>query len=604
MRAFVRVFAVAAIALSVTSARSLAAAIPDEVIGRAVDRGMAALIKMQGADGSFSGTTHGSGPTSLAALALLECGANPSDEAIRKAVKAVRDDCPGLNKTYNLALAILLLDRLDDPLDEPLIQALTVRLLDGQTSIGAWSYTTPDVSGEEIQKLKSLIERRPELTTVPDGPKPGRPPPAPDVLERAGKIEQRHLTPDSSVTVDNSNTQFALLGLWVGRRHGIATDAALLRAAAYFRATQNGGRWGYMPTLDVLSEARAANTCAGLLGLAIGTGLVREAQLRTTPGGKDGKPHALRDPFKDPVVQAAMNYVGGQVADVAAIGLNTDPNPMRHLYFLWSVERVGMVYGVTRMGGVDWYQIGAATILRAQLPDGSWAPIRATLLPAISGDIQTSFALLFLKRSNVARDLSTNLRKPSHPTTLRSGSDNGEVPGKTAPDAGASAGDAKDHAEPKPADAAALARELPTAAPDRQVVILGELRDAKGSAFTDALAGVIGKLSGDAQKKSRDALAERLARMTATTLQAKLKDANAEVRRAAALACAMRTEKVLVPDLVVTLDDRDVWVVRAAAVALHSLTGQDFGPTANATAEERAKSVAAWKAWWKRQNGG
>ena len=47
----------------------------------------------------------------------------------------------------------------------------------------------------------------------------------------------------------------------------------------------------------------------------------------------------------------------------------------------------------------------------------------------------------------------------------------------------------------------------------------------------------------------------------------------------------------------------DAWVVRAAAVSLRSLTGQDFGPSAAATADERAKAVAAWKAWWKGQRG-
>ncbi len=105
------------------------------------------------------------------------------------------------------------------------------------------------------------------------------------------------------------------------------------------------------------------------------------------------------------------------------------------------------------------------------------------------------------------------------------------------------------------------------------------------------------------QKKARDALAERLARMTADTLRAKLKDANAEVRRASALACAMKEDKALVPDLITALDDADSWVVRAAAVSLRLLTGQDFGPAAGATAADRAKAVAAWKAWWKRQSG-
>ena len=55
------------------------------------------------------------------------------------------------------------------------------------------------------------------------------------------------------------------------------------------------------------------------------------------------------------------------------------------------------------------------------------------------------------------------------------------------------------------------------------------------------------------------------------------------------------------PDLVALLDDLDPWVIRAAGVGLRVLTGLDFGPAANATPEDRAKAVAAWKAWWRLQ---
>jgi hypothetical protein len=90
--------------------------------------------------------------------------------------------------------------------------------------------------------------------------------------------------------------------------------------------------------------------------------------------------------------------------------------------------------------------------------------------------------------------------------------------------------------------------------------------------------------------------------MTADTLRGKLRDANSEFRRAAALACAAREERSMVGDLISTLDDKDFRVVRAVAVSLRSLTGEDFGPSASATPDQRAKSIAAWKAWWKNQS--
>jgi hypothetical protein len=593
MTQFLRSAQIVSIAILLLIAADLsAAAIPEETINRAIERGVAALRKFQAADGSFCGTTHGSGPSALAVLTLLECGAEPSDEQVLKAVAVVRKDLPDLNRVYNLALAILLLDRLGDPQDEPLIHALVVRLLEGQASIGAWGYSTPEVSAAESQKLRTLIEQRTELKTVPGTDPASRPPPVPEIADRLKKLEQRRASQDAGATVDNSNTQFALLGLWVGRRHAMPTDVALRRAEAYFRATHSAGRWAYMPNTDIASDLRAANTCSGLLGLAIGGGIVREAQLRTAPERKDGKPPTLRDPLKDPLVQVAMNYVGSQVAELAMTGLDADVNLYRNLYFLWSVERVGMVYSVPAMGRVNWYQVGASAILRAQQPDGSWAAGKPGFIPGITADINTCFALLFLRRSNVAHDLAATLMNKPKQLTLRSG-------------------DEKDAAAEKPpvappgstSEADRLARDLPTAPPERQEKIIADLRDGKGGEYTDALARVIPQVTGAAQKKTRDALAERLAHMNAATVRTKLKDDNAEVRRAAALACAMKYDKSFIPELIAALDDKDTWVIRSAAVALRTLTGQDFGPAATATADERAKAVTAWKGWWKHQNG-
>ena len=275
------------------------AAIPQETIDRATERGVAALRKLQAADGSFSNGPYGSGPTSLAALAWLECGVSPADEQVRKAVEFIRKDCPAMNRTYTLALAIMLLDRVGDPLDEPIIHILTVQLLEGQKVVGGWWYANGDVSPQEVAKLRTLIERRSELKTVPNGPDShSRPPVDNEIIDRLKRLEQRQYPTDADTMCDNSNTQFAVLGLWVGRRHGIPTDGALRRAEAYYRVTQDGGRWPYVPKTQV--DERPANTCSGLLGLAIGAGIVREKRLRTHPEGKDGKPPATPRPAQGP----------------------------------------------------------------------------------------------------------------------------------------------------------------------------------------------------------------------------------------------------------------------------------------------------------------
>jgi HEAT repeat protein len=143
--------------------------------------------------------------------------------------------------------------------------------------------------------------------------------------------------------------------------------------------------------------------------------------------------------------------------------------------------------------------------------------------------------------------------------------------------------------------------ELLRAPVDRQEELLKKLAAAKGMVYTDALALAIPDLSAPLQEKARDALVERLARMTAATLRDKLDDPGREVRRAAALACAMKEERENVPALIQRLDDAEVMVVRAAQSALKEMTKQDFGPGNPAVKYERLEAVKQWKVWWEKQ---
>src|SRR5262249_7364202 len=149
--------------------------------------------------------------------------------------------------------------------------------------------------------------------------------------------------------------------------------------------------------------------------------------------------------------------------------------------------------------------------------------------------------------------------------------------------------------------AARLGKQLASAGGEKQDQLIKELRDSKGAAYTDALAQVIPRLDGDTKKKAREALAERMSRMTSETLEGKLADDDAEARRAAARAVAMKEDKAHTYKLIEMLGDEEVTVSRAAYAALKSLSGQDFGPAKDATRQERAKAMLAWKAWWAKQ---
>jgi hypothetical protein len=154
---------------------------------------------------------------------------------------------------------------------------------------------------------------------------------------------------------------------------------------------------------------------------------------------------------------------------------------------------------------------------------------------------------------------------------------------------------------PAASEADLLLKNLLKTLDEDRTEILAKLRDGKGGEFTDALVRGAAQLKGEAQRDTRAALAERLTRMNAKTLRIMLADEDAELRRAAAAACGMKTDKQFVPDLIAMLSDAQPMVVSTAHSALKQLSGQDFGPEPNAEPADKAKAVLAWRKWWNGQ---
>ena len=643
-------------ALFVLGAVMVAAAPVPAAEDEAVSRGVAHLRGLQAPDGSWP--TASPGAAALVGLTLLECDVPATDPAVQHAATYLRKvwtDINDLHTTYALALTLLFFDRLGDPADMPIIQALGVRLLGGQNALGGWSYQCPELTKEEVRKLRSLAERQAELKADGQIPKAGTHLPRSRAelpreirrllteFERKGPMKPGILDAAAGGGGDNSNTQFAVIALWAARRQGVPVDKALANTATRFRTTQHpDGGWGYMPALGNMPRFGAATpsmTCAGLLGLALGYGSAREAALRTegsSGGARGGK--KMLDPAKDPVIRAGFRFLSKTIGQQRLDDINSDPDGLGDMYYLlWSIERVAVAYGLPRIGDKDWYAWGARLVVAAQRGDGGWKGRWGT-------DIDTSFALLFLRRANLSSDLSAYLRGQAQElanVSLRAG---GVMAGGNGKDSTAKANPepadavqppAKPKTIPEPAPAASgprgnrpaneqtarsrppsrppenppaneaerLSAELVKAVGRRQEEVLERLKEAKGVVNTEALATAIPQLSGAMKTRAREALAERLARMTAATLRDKLQDEAPEIRRAAALACAVKADKQFVPDLIPLLEDQQGSVVRAAHAALKDLTGQDLGPTGDANAAARTRAASAWKEWWKKQGG-
>jgi hypothetical protein len=395
-------------------AASSSHAVDPKDIDKAIAAGAKALRGLQNQNGAWPpnkemGGTTWVGATALAGLTLLECGAKGDDPDVLRAAEAVRKAVPSLTHNYSISLSILFFDRLSDPNDIPLMEALTVRLLAGQSTTGGWNYHCPPVSDAEERRLKGKLALRQELVGHKQWPRPG-------LVKRTAKdlpheIQQQLalLRRGGGTSVetgsDNSNTQFATLALWVARRYGLPVDTALKRVETRFRTTHHAdGGWGYFdPNQKVSPEwarSTASMTCAGLLALAVADGNATEHARERNPRAKPP-----RDINKDSHVRnglLALSRTIGRPRDkredrrarqAAAIPQISG----RSYYFLWSLERVAVALDLKTIGKKDWYTWGAEILLANQQDDGTWQGNYGQC------GADTCFALLFLKRVNRSR---------------------------------------------------------------------------------------------------------------------------------------------------------------------------------------------------------
>jgi hypothetical protein len=605
------VFTVGALLLTATAAH----AVEKDAIDKAIDNGVAALKRLQRNDGTWPHEKLGA--TALAGLTLLECGVKDDDKAVVAAANVCRKRALTTLDTYSLSLIVIFLDRLDKPEDTPIIEACIVNILAGQNTFGGWDYNCVQAFGE--QELKAVLDEsstddKRELKGSRDLSKlPAKGKRDKDELPRTVKEKIAIIARSGGNTKvmgalgDNSNTQFATLGLWAGRRYGVPTQAGLLKIDDRYRNSQIAdGSWGYSPPPKVNGNmgptqrgiGSAAMTCAGLLGLACGHGAKGDAKKN-----KDGK--VSIDVSADKSLNAGLAALATAVGEpVGWKGTGQAPDAVstasgKAYYYLWSLERVCVVLGLETLGKKDWYNWGAEVLLKSQRGDGSWGGEYA------ESGADTCFALLFLKKANLLHDLSSSIKSVKDPgeRKLKSGGFGGDsLKGKKRDtlmpvDVGSKPTKDKDKKEEKKAlteeqkKASKLADDLVGAKGKEREQILEKLRDtkSKGGEYTEALVEVIPKLDAETKKMARGALADRLTRMKAETLKMYLKEDDPELRRAAAIAVGQKDAKILIPELIDLLSDEDA--VRAGARAsLKAMAGKDLGD-----------NPEVWRLWWKKQ---
>ena len=311
-------------------------------VKRAIDRGVRQLKTLQMADGSFERDKsvvipYPGGESALATLALLNAGVPLEDETMRKAMAYLRRLEPG--KTYVRSLQTMVFAEAGQPEDRQRIRDNVNWLIDAR------------------------VMRNGQLLGWTYGKQPSKSP-------------------------DNSNTQYALLGLWAGRQAGVDIDRKIWQSIRDFYLTSQDpdGAWVYaLNSAGVgFNQPSLTMTTAGLCGLLI-SGM--ELNVGREVIGADGVATGCGVYEENKAAAKALAWIGTHFTIENAAG--------RVFYNLYGLERTGRLTGQRFIGGHDWYREGCQFLVGRQNADGSWsAPGNFDRYPTVS----TSFALLFLSK--------------------------------------------------------------------------------------------------------------------------------------------------------------------------------------------------------------
>jgi hypothetical protein len=389
----------ASLILLLLLAFTLAPAVADDVdeaekkflksVNGAIDRGLLWVVAQQKDDGSWAGYADGypMGMTALCWLTVLKCDYPRKAEASERAKKYLwerfRKQHPGSLKTYSVAILMMALEEQHAPL----------------------------------RTRKPAKKSR--YANVPDARKVKLPAADYDWMAKCAKWMVANQT--SSIWrypgggIDLSNTQYALLGLAAARRCNVPVrQEVFAKAANYLFAHQekegpkvrrikhvDSGKgyanryatseydfargWGYQPG----GRATGSMTTAGVSSLAI-----CRSELLGWPGYKGEFAHKMERGIRDGLAWLDRNFT-------------VTRNPGRggwHYYYLFGLERAGILTDQAFIGDHDWYREGATYLVGRQDAIGSWNGGRGGRGRAdgrTKALCDTCFALLFLRRATV-----------------------------------------------------------------------------------------------------------------------------------------------------------------------------------------------------------
>jgi hypothetical protein len=313
-------------------------------------------------DGSWPYYVSGGDPTALCTLALLTSGeVKASDPAIQKALNYLRNK-KALSNTYEVALEIMAFCAADPQWDDR---------------------TRPNPDLAQIHKRAAWLVK---------------------LQNKTGDHSGMWSYP-SRGSGDNSNSQFALLGLYEAdrtlKRHGqkspVPEEVWKLALDRWLAEQNTDGSWGYIKKGQ--GSGYGSMTCAGIASIIIAAGRLN----RGAATHEGGQVKCCGNPADDPAaiaVRDGLAWLGKNFKVESHPGAPRRGNGY-HFYYMYALERVGRLTAQRFIGERDkphdWYREGAKFLVNAQNKFRGWT---GEGHGEDREDIATSYALLFLSKGN------------------------------------------------------------------------------------------------------------------------------------------------------------------------------------------------------------
>jgi hypothetical protein len=375
----------------------------------------------------------------LKLLTFIHAGVAENDPTFQDLFKKVYE--AKLERTYQAALTAMCFEEIDRVKYQGKIAQCAQFLADNMRDNGHWSYGEPSIYADTMdvpttsapkdtasaggKEIKNKTENI--LPFMGEKKKP-------KVVRKIPVKKQRDATGDRG---DNSNTQYAALGMRACHDAGCVFEPGLIAKARQWWVDsqhkvqdQDKGMAGKpqgppvgAPKTDVATgpgEKKPGGSTAVMQVLGEPRGWCYNDG---DPGcGHGGKPYGSmsagavgavciydymlgRNWKGDKVVLDGLAWMNVHWSVTENVGPSETAGGAKNAwlyYYLYAVERTGMLYDTKYIGQHDWYYEGAKLLLDAQGGGGSWS---ASHFNHPTWD--TCFAILFLKRATRRLDVAT-----------------------------------------------------------------------------------------------------------------------------------------------------------------------------------------------------